>query len=86
MQCECNIIVSWYQKPCIRPAKFRVTREHLYIDGTKSYSTKLMCAVCSKREREYRAKLDNHTFYNDANLDHTYPIIVRLENIKEGVK
>jgi len=82
-QCECDLIVSWYQKQCTRPAKYRVTHKTEYLNGTNKVWTRLECAVCSRREREYRYKLDNHIFYNDANLDHTYPII---EPIAEGVK
>lgn len=78
MNCECNIIVSWYQKPCTRPAKYKVTHKTEYLNGTHKIWTRNECAVCSKREREYRFKLDNHSFINDAGLDHVYPIIERI--------
>lgn len=82
MQCEQYIVVSWYQKRCERPAKYRVTRQHLFQNGTKSTTTLNLCSVCSRREREYRYKLDNHLYYNDADLDHTYPTIQPLEEVK----
>lgn len=83
MQCEQYIVVSWYQKRCERLAKYRVTQEHLYLNGTRSTSTLNLCSACSRREREYHYKLDNHLFYNDADIDHTYPII---ETIATEVK
>jgi hypothetical protein len=78
MKCECNLIISWYQKPCTREAKYRVTHKTEYQNGKVSIWSRNECSICSKREREYRYKLDNHVFINDANLDHTYPIIEPL--------
>jgi hypothetical protein len=80
MQCECNIIVSWYQKTCTRTAKYKVTRKTDYLNGDSKVWTRNECSICSKRDREYRQKLDNHIFYNDADLDHAYPIIERLND------
>ncbi len=81
-QCECKIVVSWYQKRCARPAKYRVTHETIYLSGKRETWTRLECAVCSRRDREHRHKLDNHLYYNDADLDHTYPIIETLTEVK----
>ena len=82
LQCECNIVVSWYQKRCTRLAKYRVTHKTDYLSGTSKIWARNECGVCSRHNREYRYKLDNHIFYNDADLDHTYPIIEKLVSLK----
>lgn len=82
MQCEQYIIISWYQKRCERPAKYKVSRKVLYQNGTSEIRTQNLCGVCSRKHREYRAKLDYHTFYNDADLDHEYPKIEPIIEVK----
>ncbi len=78
MNCECNIIVSWYQKSCHRPAKYKVTHKTLYLSGGSKVWARNECVVCSRKVREHRQKLDNHQYYNDDDLDHTYPKIEEL--------
>lgn len=63
------------QKQCPNKAKYQVTKQRLYLGGKTSISTRHLCGRCAKPQLEYRYKLDNHIFYNDASLDHTYPII-----------
>lgn len=83
-QCEGNVHASvmagncraWIaQKRCSNKAKYRVTKQTLWLNGGSSTSTRLLCGRCAKPQLEYRYKLDNHIFYNDDTLDHTYPII-----------
>ena len=78
-QCEVNINQGWYSKRCIRPAKYQVTHQTLYQNGHTEEWARNECGVCSRIEREHRQKLDNGIYYNDADLDHTYPIIELLE-------
>ena len=90
-QCEANRPASvmagnvraWIaQRQCPNKAKYRVTKQTLWLNGGSSTSTRLLCGRCAKRQLEYRYKLDNHIFYNDDTLDHTYPIIETLTEVK----
>jgi len=90
-QCENNIPASviagncraWIaQRQCPNKAKYRVTKQTLWLEGGSSTSTRNLCGRCAKPQLEYRYKLDNHIFYNDDTLDHTYPIIETLEGVK----
>ena len=90
-QCENNIPSSvmagncraWIaQRQCPNKAKHKITRLHQYLNGGSSTSTRNVCGRCARRDLEYRFKLDNHIFYNDDTLDHTYPIIETLTKVE----
>lgn len=66
------------QRQCSNEARYKITKQITYLGGNTKLITQNLCGRCAKRHLEYRYKLDNHIFYNDSTLDHTYPIIERL--------
>jgi len=77
-RCEQYRVVSWYQRRCDEQAAFKVTTRVIFLDGGHQDVTQYLCAGCARTAQQHRTKLDTHQYYNDADLDHTFPIVERV--------
>jgi len=52
--CEHNTWVGWYQRPCNKPARYKVTRKVTYLDKSQRESTMLVCSTHLSWEQRHR--------------------------------